>query len=72
MTSTAFIVRYQVKDPAQNERVKIVRGEREALKSLDNFERAEKEPKKYRYLWQWKDPAAALAADLEKLSKGNS
>ena len=69
LTSTAFIVRYLVKDPAQNERVKTVSGEREAVQLLAQLEKAEKEPQKYRYLWQWKDPESALEYDLEKLSK---
>lgn len=67
-TSTAYIIRYHLKDPSQNEIVKRVKGQDEALKWLDKLTAEEKEPNKYRFLWQWKDRPAALEYDLKQLT----
>ncbi len=66
-TSPAVVIRYLKKDSNQNEVVKKVRGESEAVQWLERLNKEENEPKKYGYLWQWKDPQAALDYDLAQL-----
>ncbi len=65
--SQAVVIRYLRQDSNQNEIVKKVRGRSEAVKWVERLNKGEKEPKKYGYLWQWKDPQAAFDYDLEKL-----
>ncbi|HEX9929302.1 MAG TPA: hypothetical protein VGB02_12260 [Pyrinomonadaceae bacterium] len=69
--SPALVIRYLRADPDQNEVVKKVRGKTEAVEWLEKFTKIEKEPKKYRFLWRWEDPQAALEYELEQLNKAN-
>ncbi len=64
-SSTAYVIRYLKSNPGKNKIIKEVKGQKEAVKLLKELSEGEAEPKKYDYLWRWKDPQAALAYDLE-------
>jgi hypothetical protein len=70
--SPAFVIRYLNEDPEQNEIVKRVNGQKEAIKWLNKLSKEEEQPKKYSYLWRWKDPRAALEYDMKQLDRERS